>query len=151
MSRRNPAAAIALAVLCTTSVACAFQQHTLEPYASDPAAGERLAAEADARCAAIRGDGKLPPRVFTSDGCSAWPDGRCADCCLAHDILYWCGGDGAARHDADREFRSCVEAVEGTATARAMYTGVRIGGWRGWPAPWRWGYGWTWPENGTSD
>jgi hypothetical protein len=29
-----------------------------------------------------------------------------------------------------------------------MYIGVRIGGHAWLPTPWRWGYGWYWPQSG---
>jgi hypothetical protein len=32
------------------------------------------------------------PTVLTTDGCSPWPDGSWGQCCIDHDMDYWCGG-----------------------------------------------------------
>lgn len=96
-----------------------------------------------AACATRRSDAGLPPYPFTSDGCSVWPDGDWADCCLQHDMTYWCGGSAAARQQADAELRACVAEHGATCVARLMYVGVRMGGIPWQPFPWRWGYGWS--------
>jgi hypothetical protein len=33
-----------------------------------------------------------PTRAFLTDGCSWWPDGAWQECCVTHEIAYWCGG-----------------------------------------------------------
>ena len=59
--------------------------------------------------------GELEP--FTTDGCSAFPEGTLAqnelwiDCCLAHDHAYWKGGSQAERERADLELSACVAKV----------------------------------------
>jgi hypothetical protein len=98
------------------------------------------------RCVAAQ-PGAAPPREFTTDGCSAWRDSRWLECCIAHDLDYWCGG--ALRRDADQALRSCVKEKGSSKTnAALMYGGVRAGGAWWWPFPWRWGYGYAWPHRG---
>jgi hypothetical protein len=88
--------------------------------------------------------GDLPPVAFTTDGCSAFPDGCWRDCCVAHDMAYWCGGSRQERARADREFRRCLACRQSALLAWTMWAGVRAGGHPVWPAPWRWGYGRPW-------
>ena len=83
----------------------------------------------------------VPFRFFTTDGCSFWPDGDYVECCIVHDMAYWCGGSFWERMAADAEMAACVEGLNAT----AMYAGVRAFGWCWVPAPWRWGYGRDWP------
>ena len=86
--------------------------------------------------------------VFTSDGCSSFPDGppedpqRWRSCCYTHDQAYWLGGSSAERAVADTELETCVAGVENEALARAMWLGVRAGGSPYWPTAYRWAYGW---------
>ena len=92
--------------------------------------------------------GELVP--FSTDGCSDFPDGTpkqkalWRDCCVAHDLTYWAGGEQAERLAADRELERCVAAVGEPAIARLMLAGVRVGGSPFWPTRFRWGYGWPW-------
>lgn len=85
---------------------------------------------------------------FTSDGCSAFPDGTEEDndkwlqCCVAHDYAYWKGGTEDERLEADKELRDCVVDVGEPETAELMLSGVRVGGSPYWPTKFRWGYGW---------
>tara|TARA_R110002072_G_scaffold89232_3_gene199861 strand:+ start:40244 stop:40654 length:411 start_codon:yes stop_codon:yes gene_type:complete len=87
-------------------------------------------------------------KPFTSDGCSAFPDGTpdekhlWLDCCVAHDLSYWQGGSRAERKAADQALRTCVEQVGKPAIASLMLTGVRVGGTPYLPTTFRWGYGW---------
>ncbi|RMH20074.1 MAG: DUF1353 domain-containing protein [Gammaproteobacteria bacterium] len=88
----------------------------------------------------------LPERDFVSDGCSLWPDGDIADCCVRHDYLYWQGGSPAERKRADQSLRRCVTEKGHPLEAWTMYVGVRLGG-HGWlPTPFRWGFGYDWPR-----
>lgn len=88
-------------------------------------------------------DVELPTHPFTTDGCSAWPESSIQSCCLRHDIDYWCGvGD---RQKIDDSFRRCVWKTKGRAYANVAYFGVRLGGGRFMPFPWRFGYGHRWP------
>lgn len=89
---------------------------------------------------------KLAP--FTSDGCSAFPEGTpehqtlWLDCCREHDFAYWQGGTAEQRAKADEELRACVAAVGEPGIAALMLAGVRVGGSPYWPTAFRWGYGW---------
>ncbi len=89
---------------------------------------------------------------FTSDGCSAFPDGTrqqnalWLQCCIEHDFAYWQGGTRAQRAEADRALQACVAAVGEPAVARLMLAGVRVGGTPWLPTRFRWGYGWPWPR-----
>lgn len=89
---------------------------------------------------------------FTSDGCSAFPDGTLSQrnlwlqCCTAHDRAYWQGGTYAEREAADDALRDCVDAVGEPEIAILMLAGVRVGGTPYLPTRFRWGYGWPWPR-----
>lgn len=91
-------------------------------------------------------------RPFTSDGCSAFPDGTMAqndlwlDCCRAHDRAYWKGGSYAERERSDQELKSCIDKAGEPEIAALMLLGVRVGGSPIWPTRFRWGYGWPWPH-----
>ena len=97
-------------------------------------------------CRQHRGPCDLPPHRFTTDGCSLWPDGNWVDCCVAHDIAYWCGGSCDDRKDADEALQRCIRDQGRGALGTTMYVGVRLGGLPWSPAPFRWGYGWDWPH-----
>jgi hypothetical protein len=99
---------------------------------------------AASQCKAADAQPAHPLFPFTTDGCSLWPDGSWRQCCLVHDVSYWCGGP-SARAEVDRELRSCVTAVSNRTNAFLMYAGIRLGGSRWLPFPWRWGYGYDWP------
>jgi len=85
---------------------------------------------------------------FSSDGCSAFPDGTPADktlwlsCCTAHDVAYWQGGNYSERLKADQNLRSCVADAGQPEIAQLMLAGVRVGGTPYLPTTFRWGYGW---------
>jgi len=89
-------------------------------------------------------------KPFTSDGCSAWPDGTLVQkelwlrCCTEHDRAYWQGGTWEERKTADRALRDCVASVGEPEVAAIMLAGVRVGGSPWWPTSFRWGYGWEW-------
>lgn len=91
-------------------------------------------------------------RPFSSDGCSAFPNGTLEQkqlwlhCCAAHDRRYWRGGTYAERLQADKALRECVERVGEAAIADLMMAGVRVGGSPFWPTRFRWGYGWDYPR-----
>ena len=85
---------------------------------------------------------------FTSDGCSAFPDGTMEqntlwlNCCTTHDLAYWQGGTYAEREHADNELRHCVTQLGEDEIALLMLAGVRVGGSPFWPSQFRWAYGW---------
>jgi hypothetical protein len=112
----------------------------------DPVQIRALEERAQAGCVA-RSSGALPPHAFTTDGCSAWPDGHWQLCCVEHDVAYWCGGGIETRRAADIALRTCVTQRGSPMIADLMYLGVRLGGMPWLPFPWRWGYGWDWPHH----
>ena len=91
-------------------------------------------------------------KPFTSDGCSAFPDGTFSQrklwlqCCTDHDFAYWKGGTYKERLQADIELRNCVWEVVEEEVALIMLAGVRVGGSPFFPTKFRWGYGWTYPR-----
>jgi hypothetical protein len=95
-------------------------------------------------CTEAQGKIELPAQAFTTDGCSAWPESRGQSCCLAHDVAYWCGAGN--RRAIDQAFRSCLRNESSAAYATLAYAGVRLGGGRFLPFPWRFGYGHRWPH-----
>lgn len=95
---------------------------------------------------AIAFSGDLRP--FTTDGCSAFPDGTSehhslwSGCCVHHDVAYWKGGTRDERRAADDALALCVASVGKPKTAKLMLAGVRMGGTPYLPTSFRWGYGW---------
>ncbi|MFK7896375.1 MAG: hypothetical protein AB8G23_11090 [Myxococcota bacterium] len=118
-------------------------QHAPEPYRSDPVAGAKLSARAAEECAESgANEGAAPIRPFVTDGCSGVFDAAWnVDCCVEHDIAYWCGGDAAARLRADGAFGECISGEANPFVGWMMKAGVRLGGHPVFPTPYRWGYG----------
>lgn len=91
-------------------------------------------------------------KPFTSDGCSAFPDGTIAHktlwlkCCKQHDFDYWQGGTYAQRLVSDKQLKQCVSQVGEPTIAALMLAGVRVGGTPYLPTSFRWGYGWSYPR-----
>ena len=91
-------------------------------------------------------------KPFTSDGCSAFPDGTLEQsdlwliCCTTHDRAYWKGGTYDERLQADKDLQACVEEVGEEEIALLMLVGVRVGGTPFLPTTFRWGYGWPYPR-----
>lgn len=91
-------------------------------------------------------------RPFSSDGCSAFPDGTreqkklWLNCCIAHDFSYWKGGTYQDRLKADKALEQCVNKVGKPEIALLMLAGVRVGGTPFLPTSFRWGYGWPYPK-----
>ncbi len=89
-------------------------------------------------------------KPFTTDGCSAFPDGTpehqslWAECCIRHDLAYWQGGGYEERRNADQALKQCVAKVGEPHIAEIMLAGVRVGGTPYLPTSFRWGYGWPW-------
>ncbi len=100
-------------------------------------------------CKLQRLNAPLPPRPFTTDQCSVWLDGDWQTCCIEHDFAYWCGGSTKQRAHADNQLKRCVKAKGHPVMGNIMRLGVRLGGHSIWPLPWRWGYGWAWPDDGS--
>ena len=93
----------------------------------------------------------LPPTEFLSDGCSCWPDSDWVACCVAHDLPYWRGGTREERKQADLKFRQCISEKRNPVLGAIMYYGVRLGGVSWLPTPFRWGFGWEYPQSGPLD
>jgi hypothetical protein len=89
---------------------------------------------------------------FTTDGCSAFPDGTSEQntlwltCCTEHDLAYWKGGSYNDRVIADKRLQECVAQVGEPKIAMLMLAGVRVGGTPLLPTKFRWGYGWSYPK-----
>ena len=96
---------------------------------------------------ARRDTGGAVEKEFTSDRCTGVPEHAHAQCCVAHDWLYWQGGTWQQRAEADRLFRECLEGRHHTIGVWLLRFGVRIGGFGLAPTSWRWGYGWAWPHS----
>ena len=133
---------------CTTLVS----HTTIEPYTKDKQQRNALESLAENYCSNKRtlpGNGhppRLPDYIYTTDGCSSWPDGSWQVCCVVHDIPYWCGGSEEDRKQTDEWLEQCANE-KATGMGDIMYPAVRIGGAPWLPAPWRWGYGWdNWPQ-----
>jgi len=120
---------------------CTPIAHKLQPYRTDHDAAAALEQRAHNYCA--QSHGRTPPHPFTTDGCSFWPDDGWVQCCVEHDIAYWCGGSADDRERADAGLRDCVARDHGATLGRMMYLGVRVGGTPWQPFPWRWAYGWA--------
>ena len=91
-------------------------------------------------------------KPFTSDGCSAFPDGTLKQeelwlsCCKKHDFDYWKGGTYQQRLQSDIQLKHCVTNVGEPEIAVLMLSGVRVGGTPYLPTSFRWGYGWSYPK-----
>lgn len=87
-------------------------------------------------------------KPFTTDGCSAFPDGdnkqnaKWISCCIRHDFAYWKGGTYEQRELADYQLQQCVEDIGEKNISLLMHVGVRLGGSPFFPTWYRWGYGW---------
>lgn len=136
---------ILVLLLALLGAGCTLHHHRLPADEYPPQRLRRIEAEAQRRCEDLRGPEATPAADFRSDGCTLWPDRAWRQCCVEHDMSYWCGGTPAQRRAADALLRRCVEATGAGANARLMYWGTRLGGARWLPFWWRWGYGRPWP------
>jgi hypothetical protein len=132
-----------LVALLPLGLGCATARVDRSP--SSDASASTPSERADTLCA-HRHPGRQPPRPFTTDACTWWPDGDWGACCIEHDIAYWCGGTAAERDAADHELRACIARDHSALLAASTYLGVRGGGAAWLPTPWRWGYGWQWSD-----
>ncbi|MGD9417589.1 MAG: FAD-binding oxidoreductase [Verrucomicrobiota bacterium JB025] len=88
------------------------------------------------------------PKSFTTDGCSAFPDGTPSDPtawrhhCVEHDRAYWAGGTREQRREADRNLANRITADGRPIVGTLTWLGTRVGGHPLLPTPWRWGYAW---------
>jgi len=79
-----------------------------------------------------------------------FPDGALTgttwqECCVEHDIVYWCGGTPEMRVEADLQLKSCVADRYASWMGAVMRPGVGVGGHPWMPAYWRGGYGHKYP------
>jgi hypothetical protein len=132
------------AVLLLAVAGCSPYAHTIGGV--DEPILEQITNAANAACQERTGE--LPPSPFTTDGCTLAPDGQWQSCCIEHDMVYWCGGSPKAREDADEKLRACVAQSGGPGWVTTV---VRALGHPYTPAPWRWGYGWTYGRGYTED
>lgn len=84
---------------------------------------------------------KDAPPEFVGDGCTFFPDGDYADCCLAHDRDYYRGGTKAERKASDKRLQQCIRGKGHKYVSKLMYLGVRLGGGAWLRAPFSWGFG----------
>lgn len=134
---------ILLFVLSVTG--CTPSEHSISPYDEDETQALQLETRANDACQQKRGANDMPTYTFTTDGCSVFPDSDWVECCITHDVSYWCGGSAEDRQQADNTLQQCVSQTGHDTTGSLMYYGVRMGGHPLGPFSWRWGYGWDWP------
>ena len=134
--------AVILALLLS-GCGVALRRHTIPPYDTDATQAAKLEAMAQETCSK-RGQ-PVPPRIFQSDGCSVFWDGNWVDCCVAHDVQYWCGGPYLDRLAADLRLGVCVASngypVIGQVIGILMPPVIQLAGMSVWPTWYRWGYG----------
>ena len=117
----------------------------MEPYRSNELAAAGLQMEAQLVCRDMEPTGGVPEKPFVTDGCSSWIDSSWVECCVDHDILYWCGGTREQRRQADRDLDACISETSSGFLGTMMWLGVRSGGHPIVPAGWRWGFGRDYP------
>ncbi len=149
-AKKHVLVAMAAAVVagCTT-----LESHmSIVPYTKNKTLRNVLEQAAEAYCQKKRAgtssatSATQPDLIFTTDGCTRWPDDSWVECCIVHDIAYWCGGSEQDRKGADRDLQLCVNR-KAAMIGNVMYPGVRAAGSPWLPTPWRWGYGWSeWPK-----
>ncbi|MDZ7611237.1 MAG: hypothetical protein U5L10_00540 [Candidatus Moranbacteria bacterium] len=90
-----------------------------------------------------------PPRKFTTDGCTLFPNSvfghDFTEDCIRHDMKYWSGGGVKERKAADDELKKMLNNKI-PYLGNTFFWGVRIFGHPLAPVPWRWGYGFEYPS-----
>jgi hypothetical protein len=125
---------------------CAPTYHTAPVYRFDHVRASALESRAAQACSDLGQPAGPPDRAFATDGCTLWFDGwwtgrTWQQCCVEHDIAYWCGGSREQRRTADDELRACVAAEYDGWMGAVMWLGSRVAAHPEVPAHWRWGYG----------
>lgn len=130
---------------------CSSTARVSRRYENDAQALARLARQAEERCAARGFPAGTPTIPFTTDGCTGWSDKVVHQCCVVHDMDYWCGGSREDRRETDSRLRQCAEAAYGRDSGPflgwMMEAGVTAGGSPNLKTPWRWGYGHEYGEH----
>ena len=89
-----------------------------------------------------------PPKPFTTDGCTFFPESLfgkdLSNMCIEHDMEYWKGGTRDEREKTDIKLRDDANKIM-YPLGHIMYAAVRIFGHPKVPGPWRWGYGFDYP------
>ena len=84
------------------------------------------------------------PEGYVSDGCTRFPEGKYADCCVEHDLDYYYGGSWRERWRSDKRLYKCVKSKGGFkhgVLAIMMWTAVRGLGSPIFPFKFKWGFG----------
>ncbi len=82
-------------------------------------------------------------KVFVTDGCTLFFDGKLHECCVEHDRAYWQGGSSTQRKSVDEKFKECVyKTSNNKMLSYGMYVAVRVFAIPYINTPWRWGFGW---------
>lgn len=131
------------------SAGCTPNHNTIDPpfsYEGVTYDVEGIRAAAELRCGLASTDSEATPDItpFTTDGCSMYPDGGWLECCIAHDIDYWCANPRTTRAAADRALKVCVAEHSNAFNGQLTYLGTRLFGHGALPFSWRWGYGYPW-------
>ncbi len=155
MNQRHAALATVVTLVLAMQTGCVSSDKMAPRYKNDPEAVVRLAQQARERCAARGFPAAEPTEPFLTDGCTGWSDDVIHECCIVHDMEYWCGGSREDRRQADSRLHECVEAVygewPGPILGWIMEVGVTAGGSPTLPLYWRWGYGHEYGEGGYTE
>jgi hypothetical protein len=92
--------------------------------------------------------GLIPLYPFKTDGCSCFPSGGYDECCAKHDLAYWYGGSNEEREAADIQLMKCAADKGYPKTGIILRFGASVGGVSWLPTPFRWGFGWKYPQSG---
>ena len=144
-------ACLLLLTLAGVTAGCAPTYHVPPDIRYDRPRAAALETHAVEECTAWVGADKVPKRTFVTDGCTLWPDGwwtglSWEECCVEHDIAYWCGGPEHLRTEADAKLEQCVTDDYAHWMGALMHFGTWLGGGRYVPVHWRWGYGHNYPD-----
>lgn len=146
---------VALLLALLVHTACSSSGKILPRYEEDSDALARLTQQAEARCADRGFPAGVPTIPFFTDGCTAWPDKVVHQCCVVHDMDYWCGGSREDRKLADSRLRECAEAIYGEESGPflgwMLEAGATAGGSPHLRTSWRWGFGHDYAEGGYTE
>jgi len=117
--------------------------HTISPYREDEKKSKLLQDRAKKFCKDKHN--RIPTEEFYTDGCSLVPDGTWRECCITHDIEYWCGGSIELKFASDKRIADCVEKKSNKINGDIYQLGPGLFAWGFTPTWFRWGYGYTYP------